>query len=92
MSDGAERATGDATGKKAGKQSRAIAHCRLCKQRCDVLVMAAVGADTTVVWKCPMRLGSERMDQAVSLALIRASLSDTPCIIVRESDVESWDG
>jgi hypothetical protein len=69
-----------------------IAQCRLCSDPCDVLAIAAVGTVGTVVWTCPMRLGSERTDRAISLVLIRAALTEDLCIVIRESDVEGWTG
>lgn len=92
MSD-ATRGKQDDTGGSRGRQSgNAVARCQLCQEHCDVLVLAAVGPTVTAVWKCPMRLGSERMDRAVSLALIRASLAQSPCIVIHESDLDGWDG
>ncbi len=65
--------------------------CRPCPERCDVLLLAAVG-ETTRVWKCPMMLGTELMDRAVALALIRAAYDDTVCVVIRIPDVEPPDG
>jgi hypothetical protein len=63
--------------------------CGGCSADCDVLVLAATGV-RTVIWRCPLAVGSDQMDRAVALALIRSSLEGMPCIVVRRRDVEGW--
>lgn len=74
---------------QAGKLSEAsekLSFCGQCGEDCEVLAMAAAGL-ATIIWKCPMMIGTESMDRAVALAMIRAALSDDVCIVIRLSDL-----
>jgi hypothetical protein len=60
--------------------------CRHCGAACDVVVLAAVGT-VARIWKCPMLVGTDAMDRAVALALVRSALGEGPCIVIRAADL-----